>query len=172
MSTPGLSARLVCGFSASKCIDAGIPGQFQRDRIDLLRSIEFAYGTGGSPNQASVLYHVGGSIASSGTTDTYNLASGLTDRLGNAVTLSRVFALCLINLALPETANAPVLRLSGTNGAAALGSGYVEIGGGGIILHAAPDATGWPASGGQTNVLVKYQSGSGTAEYALGILGC
>lgn len=153
-----LSARLAVGFTAEQTnsIDlatATLP-------VQVARALAFADGAGA--NQADRLFTDRRTLAASGTED-LDLAGVLTDIFGATLTFARIRA--LIIAADEGNTNDVVVGGAAANGWITWVGGAthtVTVRPGGLIVAAAPDATGYVVTAGTGDLLHVANSGAGT----------
>ena len=153
--------------------------EFEDVQYTLSFSADVSLADGVAANQADQEWHDEGSLLADGTT-TYDVAGGITDEFGAAVTFARIKAIYFKN----TSTTASVLRLGGGTGGdgtnafdtwvtstAADGSEGVLVRAGGFILLCAPDATAYVVTGGTIDILLIEEMSTLAATYELCLIG-
>lgn len=129
-------------------------------RDSLLQS--FSHGTGA--NQATDQYNASGTITASGTAAFDFVGGGLTDAFGDAVSLTGMKALLIVN----THASQPFTVTSSIAGL--IGAGSLVVPAGGCFLAIAPTAAGYVVAGGSDTITLTNGVGSSTT-YTLSAIG-
>lgn len=111
---------------------------------DLTVNQKLNWASGAGANAANQSWRDSASVAAS-TSATVNVTSGQTDAFGATVNMARIKLLYIRNTGTVD------LELSGAN--EICGTGATPIKPGGIVLHVAPNAAGYPTSGAATVVI-------------------
>lgn len=131
-----------------------------------------SFGDGSGANQITRIFADTRTLAASANED-LDLAGGLTDAIGQTITLARVRGL-LIRAAGANTNNVIVGGAASNGWITAFGGAThtITLRPGGILLLAAPDATGYAVTAGTGDLLRIANSSSGTpVSYDIVILG-
>jgi len=155
-------------------INAALTGtldlNFPSSQLDYVKTINLASGTGAG--QADRIWHDKRTLAASATED-LDLAGALLDALGGTFVLARVKAL-LVKAADANANNVVVGAAAATAWAALLGAtGTVTLRPGALFAAFAgkADATGYAVGAGATDFLKVANSGAGTVDYEIVIIG-
>lgn len=132
--------------------------------------------SGTAADQADRIWTDTRTITASGTDD-LDLAGGLTDAFGTAITFARVRALLVTadptNTNLVILGNAAANGWSGTNTPFTATTTTHRIQPGGLNLYIAPQADGFPVTAGTADILRVTNSAGGTpVTYTIIIIGC
>ena len=136
---------------------------------DLTMTLRIANGTGAG--QANKVYQATRTFG--GSPDDLDLAGGVTDPLGNTITLTSAIAVLIENLSTANTltigdaASNPITSLLNADGTITLRPATAT--GASWVLLVAPDATGWAIAAGSADVL--RVSGTSGQQYRIVVVG-
>ena len=159
--------------SAPITYDAGTGGTPGTITAVVAALFNFAFTNGTGANQMDLLYGPDVRTLGATTGEDLDLAGGVNNSFGTALTFARVKLLCV----LADSGNNGLIQVGGAAATqfvnwVAHSSDIVNVRADGMLLLVARDATGYAVTGGTGDLLKIYNSGAAGATYTILVGGC